>query len=1413
MIAGRPIPRARWLAFCGLALLGWQFTALARDAPAESSPAVGSTGAWVGNRTVEVPPNTERAAPAAPPSDVVTVSRAIPELPGLPLAPHSTRAVQVLDLAGAAMFAPGSDELTQLAVAKLDALVESVRGDHTRRILVTVHAGASHLLGEADQRFPTDQRLSEARAARLVQYLRAALGLPAETFLIETSGASQSQASDHAEAGRATDSRAEITVWFDKPAATTLAGPPTGTLLPRPAASTETSKCLDDGAKALAPVRITVDGAPLDPGEGSNEADHQRCVDVALARTGLQVRYDPLEQTPFLNAIAIPQLGVAGKPVRFTTYTNYARFIERAEMRLFGPDQSVQQTPIAVIPVTADGTATWAPPPLHDPPLRLTTATERPRYVTYVLRVYDRAGRFDETRPRRLDLGDAPPPANVDPVKLARDTERLAYGENTLVLRNIPVRGGAVTVSGSNIPPAHQVFVQGLAVPVDDGSHFVARQILPGGPQQVTVKILNARGEGLVFTRNLTVAIDDSFLVGIADLTAGSRSVTGPIELVTGEPRLGRGNYVDGELAFYYKGVVKGQWLLTAAADTHAQPVRDLFSSGSSKDPQSLLRRIDPNRYYPVYGDDSTTVEDAPTSGKFYVRLDQGDSSVLWGNFQTQLTGTEFIQYARTLYGLDLRYRSPEATTLGEKKRTADAFWAESGTMASRQDFRGTGGSVYYLRNQDISIGSERVWMQVRDKDSGLVVSVTPLVPAQDYDINYLQGRILLHQPLPATAGSATVVHSAGLDGDPVYLVVTYEYVADFSNPKSLALGGHASAWFGDHLQLGLSSFHQGDAGEQQDLRGVDGTLRYKPGTYLKSEYAHSAGSGSQSLTSITGGLLFDPLSGGGGGPANAWRTEAAVDLSELTDSLKGRARAYSQLRDAGFSGPGQWTAGTAVRQAGGSLTLPVTSTTQIAGKFDTTDSATQTLRSAELGVDQKVGDNWHVALGGRADDRENAVPNASPILSQNGARTDVALTVGYHPTPAAGAAGGSTRTAALGPRPGWDAYAFVQETMHRTDTRPTNDRAGVGGGYQLTDALRIGAEASNGSLGFGAKASTDYRIDDHSNVYLRYTLAADQPDALNVGRGGTLTSGARYRYSDATSVYGEDRLQTGNGRDSLTQAYGVDFSPSKRWTYGLKFEHGTISDVRAGDLALSAVAGTLEYSQGPTKYSGALEWRRNDSSVTGASRTALTRNSLSYQVDPDWRVFGKFNWSQTDGEATTALNAEFHETVVGAAWRPVRNDRWNALFKFTILDDQPSVAQVSSAGNTVFYAQHSRVLDVDGTYQAISWLSLGAKYAIRTGELKPTNVVADWYSSQAQLWIARADLLFARKWDGMLEWRRLTVRETDDRRSGVLLGCYRHVSNNFKVGFGYNFTNYSDNLTDLSYRSRGVFMNAIGKF
>ena len=170
------------------------------------------------------------------------------------------------------------------------------------------------------------------------------------------------------------------------------------------------------------------------------------------------------------------------------------------------------------------------------------------------------------------------------------------------------------------------------------------------------------------------------------------------------------------------------------------------------KSPDSLFRRIDPDYHFPTFGDDGTVEEMAPTLGKFYVKLGNDENYGEWGNFQVGYMNNELAQVDRGLYGANLHYESEATTSFGERRFAVDGFTAEPGTVASREEFRGTGGSLYFLRRQDILGGSERVRIEIRDRASGLVTGVVNLTPAIDYDIDYLQGRILLAEPLASTA-------------------------------------------------------------------------------------------------------------------------------------------------------------------------------------------------------------------------------------------------------------------------------------------------------------------------------------------------------------------------------------------------------------------------------------------------------------------------------------------------------------------------------------------------------------------------------------------------------------------------------------------------------------------------------------
>lgn len=1286
-----------------------------------------------------------------------------------------------------ALFASGKADLTAGTLSALDAVVAQLRGKRGVRIAVEGHTDSQRLAPETKRLFKDNQGLSEARALAVASYLRKGLGLPDGAVAMSGKGETQPVASNANPQGMAQNRRVIITVWWDE-AAPVVPAPAA------PVAAAPFDACAPSRDSADLPFRVTVDGEDMS-GAAINEADRQRCVDVALERADIQIKYDDLAAKPSLNVWSAKDMTLRGEAAQFRGWSNYASWIDKAEVRIFRKGEATDGKPLAVLPLGWEAPVEWTVP-----------VAGQDEYI-YVLRVYDRQGRFDETATKQLNIATRARPLN-DVDKPSREA-LVGWGENALYISNIPVRGGTITVSGTRIKPGETVTVLGQQIPVDANGRFVARQILATGPHGVEVSVKGADGRTATFRRNVSIPDDDWFYVAVGDLTVGKNKTTGPAELVTNDLQHYRNEtYVDGRGAFYLKGKIKGDWLLTAAADTREQPLKDLFSNFSQKDPRYLLRRIDPDTYYPVYGDDSTTVDDAPTQGKFFVRLEKGDSQVMWGNFQTSWTGSELIQYSRGLYGARARWRAEEATSFGERRSGLDAFAADPGTMGAREEFRGTGGSLYYMRHLDVTVGSERVWVEVRDRDSGIVIERRQLVPGQDYEVNYLQGRLMLSTPLPSTASAGSMVYTSSLSGNPLHLVVTYEYVPGVSAVDSMAYGGRVSHWVNDYFRVGLTGYRQGKDEYRQTLQGVDATVRVAAGTQVKAELARSSGvSDMTTSASVDGGYGFNAVTGANPASARAYRVEATVDLAEVTESQKGTVSAYVQDRQKGYSAPGQIAyGGEAVRQMGLKAQIPLTERTTLQAKADDREGDYQESNNAELGLRHQLTEEWAVSAGVRHDKRHMKVANviASPTLAQNGARTDLLVRADYAPLKDGGQPG---------EKEDWSLYGFAQGTLDRTEERDANNRVGLGGRLRLNDRWALNAEASGGNLGAGGMLGADYRINDRSNAYLNYRLESENPDTNYRGRYGSWVTGSNYRLNDTTRLFGEVRSTDGAGSQSLVQAFGVDLAPNDRWNFGTKVEFGTITDALGGDYDRKAVGFSTSYKYEGLKYAGALELRR-DRNTNGQTRdTWLMRNTYGQQLTPAWRLLGKFNISRSSNSEGAFYDGNFHEAVLGAAYRPVDNDRWNTLVKLTSYNNVPTAGQLDNYGRIADYAQKSWVFSIDTIWDVKPWVSLGFKYGLRVGKLRMNKTEGEWFSSRADLVVLRADWHWVHEWDIVTELRNLRAKEAQDSRAGALVAVYKHVNKHVKAGVGYNFTNYSDDLTDLSYRSRGWFINVLSTF
>jgi hypothetical protein len=114
--------------------------------------------------------------------------------------------------------------------------------------------------------------------------------------------------------------------------------------------------------------------------------------------------------------------------------------------------------------------------------------------------------------------------------------------------------------------------------------------------------------------------------------------------------------------------------------------------------------------------------------------------------------------------------------------------------------------------------------------------------------------------------------------------------------------------------------------------------------------------------------------------------------------------------------------------------------------------------------------------------------------------------------------------------------------------------------------------------------------------------------------------------------------------------------------------------------------------------------------------------------------------------------------------------------------------------------------------YDLTKQWAIGGKYAYRLGELSEDRVSQKFYDSRAELSVLRLDWQFVHEWDAMVEGRVLELPDAQDKMTGVLVGIYRHLGNFMKMGIGYNFGKFSDDLTQLNYKSQGLFINLIGQ-
>lgn len=407
----------------------------------------------------------------------------------------------------------------------------------------------------------------------------------------------------------------------------------------------------------------------------------------------------------------------------------------------------------------------------------------------------------------------------------------------------------------------------------------------------------------------------DWILVGFAEGSVGQKTLSGNMQALQATAT-DQQLFDKNKVAFYAKGTIRGDYLLTAAYDT------------AKKTGNSLLKQaVDPTQYYTLYADASQARFDAATASRLYLKIERKQFYALFGDFDTGLTITEFSRYSRTLNGVKSEYQGTQAGYSAFATMTAQAF------VKDELPGNGTSG-IYKLSRGNIMANSDKIRIEVRDRfQSQIIVSTQNKTRYLDYDIDYATGAVTFRDPI--------MVRDA--DFNPVYIVADYESADPLD--KRATFGGRTSFKPTEKIKLGATLVHEGTFGAVGNLTGVDGQYQLSDSIKLRGE-----------LASTKRNVAGTTSSG------NAWLGE----MTHRSEAWDGKV--YVREQAIGFGIGQQMGSELGMRKIGGDARVKLSDTLKLQSQaYQQTSLQTLVQHSlAEARLDQKLTDSLSAYYGAR---------------------------------------------------------------------------------------------------------------------------------------------------------------------------------------------------------------------------------------------------------------------------------------------------------------------------------------------------------------------------------------------------------------------------------------------------------------
>jgi hypothetical protein len=1038
---------------------------------------------------------------------------------------------------------------------------------------------------------------------------------------------------------------------------------------------------------------------------------------------------------------------------------------------------------------------------------------------SYVLKVYDKDGKEDKTLEKDISIVEPD-----DKTLISRDKKNKARwlkkeaSKNILQGQNINIKGDTVLIQNTGVFESKDedyrdkkaglrpiyvdsIYIEGSQVPQSKDEEYEI--IVPEGTHKVFAAGVDEKGDDIAVSKELSVDEDYLFFIAMGDAKAGYTFHTGNIEPIQQDDKYREGFWSEGKLAYYLKGKVLGKFLITSSLDT-------------DRDQKELFRNLDPDKYYPVYGDASEMDYKATdTQGALFLLVEWDESSFTWGNYTVDLTDTDLAGFKRTLYGAKLDYETVAKTKFGQPASRLIGFKAKAQQQAAHVEFLGTGGSLFYLKHKNVIEGSEKITIEIRDKISGLVLASMDQEEGFDYEIDYDSGRIIFWQPVSHITESDTIISSYLLNGNPVYVTADYEYEVEDKYDRGI-YGGRLEQALGDYFSLGATYVKEEQADKNYQLAGTDASLRLGDKTTVTAEYAETHAEELSSYISTDGGLSFTDLS------TNEDTRGRAYGLRASSYVLKGLGvEAYYKKIEDNFS-----SISTAQEQgkelAGGKLTYNLTDRTRISLRHDTqqlidegnASSATQVgADKTETTTAQIIHKRKRLKLTGEYRHQQAEGVITAYESEANADKDLLALKADYKLTEdiilsleqqAAVKGAANNQTAA-----GIQTRINERLTLRAKQAIGTNGAAAsLGASYNISDKLEVLGDYALGSFS-GSSTDNSFSLttkakgEEGEELYHAYTVAHDDIEGKKysqvTGTKRTFTNGLEFKMEEEKALLKNEKTNT--------NIFGLSGDINEKMAGFAQFERGEVQNLDGSQTKRNALSLGGSYVDGDfLKASSKLELRLDKSQNN--ARQYLSYNTLELHPNEATTLFAKANLSQSDDTSNDIREGMYREFSLAAAYRPVTIDKLNFFSKYTYLRDDAPASQEDYEN---IEEEKAHVIAAEGAYDISKKWQLIEKIALKMAEEK----VAGFDFTQSRTWlnVNRLNYLIDENWKVGAEYRFLRQEQAKDYKQGALVEVSRQIGPYAELGLGYNFTDFNDDLSHLDYTSHGPFIRVTGKF